>query len=881
MLGRAALAEDAVDAGATLVCQKVAGFLAPVDAPDHRKYAQNRDVDIHHLALDVTPDFKQRTVSVMTQLRFQGNAIPSSELRLDAVKLTVETVTATETIQAWQNTDQELVITFAKPIPSDRETTLTVRSRAEPRQGFYFRTPEMGYREGDGHFFTQGEAIEARHWYPCFDAPNDKFTSEITCRVPEGMKVFSNGRKVSEEKDPASGLVVVRWLQEQPHVNYLVSLLAGHFRTLEDHHGELPIAFHVPASDIDTAAGSFEKTKEALAFFEKETGVKYPWSKYDQICVNDFVAGGMENTSITTLTDGTLHTPDFKNLRSSEGLMAHELAHQWFGDLVTCKDWTHLWLNEGAATYYAHLFAGHVHGHDELLYGLLNDARSFLDAQNDIRPIADRTFGDPMQQFGYTAYQKGSWVLHMLRSQLGEDLYRRCIHTYLERHRFGNVVTEDLNRVIEELSGRSWDQFFDQWVYHAHHPELEVSYSWDELAKTARVSVRQIQKLGENVLLFNVPLTVRFRNGSKTEDRIVRVKSKEEDFRFPLSAAPEGVRIDPDFTLLAKVTFNPPTSMVLAQLADRSDVIGRILAVGHLGRAHDGDALTRLRGVLNDDPFYGVRVEASKTLRGIPTDAAFEALLASLKQDDARVRRQVVSDLAAFHRPRARQELLRIAEEEKNPDIRAAAVRGLGGYAGPEVRDLVLKLIGQDSYRNVLAEAAIAVMRDQDDPAYLPPLLESLARHEPAFTSWGYAGAIGTLAHLARNETNKEPYREFLVARVAHKKDAVRHAALRGLGTLGDGRVAPLLRSVAGVDKANPDRGVAESALNELNSRTKPTTSPRDVREELTELQKSNADLRREFDELKKRVDQRGGTNAVPAGKVSSPKPPKERSGHR
>ena len=213
-----------------LRCAKSLTFLAPIDSAEHRKYAPSREFDILHLIIDVTPDFKLRTVAGKTTIRFKPIAEPLDELRLDAVDLTVTSVTATETVRSFQITDRNLIVTFESPIPPDREVSVTIAHSAEPVKGLYFRTPEMGYKEGETHLFTQGEAIEARHWYPCFDSPNEKFTSEITCRVPEGMVVLSNGRLVSEEKDPATGLKAVRWLQDKPHVNYLISLVAGYFK---------------------------------------------------------------------------------------------------------------------------------------------------------------------------------------------------------------------------------------------------------------------------------------------------------------------------------------------------------------------------------------------------------------------------------------------------------------------------------------------------------------------------------------------------------------------------------------------------------------------------------------------------------------------------
>src|SRR5947209_4396154 len=184
-----------------LQCRKSASFLAPIDSPDYRKYAPDRDVDITHLALDVTPDFKARTVTGKALLKFKVNARPVQELHLDGVNLAVAAVSSSETIRPWQATENAVIVTFSKPIDAGKQFDVSIEYSAEPQAGLYFRTPEMGYKNGDTHLFSQGEEIEARNWYPCIDAPNMKFTSEITCHVPEDMTVISNGRLVSQDKD--------------------------------------------------------------------------------------------------------------------------------------------------------------------------------------------------------------------------------------------------------------------------------------------------------------------------------------------------------------------------------------------------------------------------------------------------------------------------------------------------------------------------------------------------------------------------------------------------------------------------------------------------------------------------------------------------------
>jgi len=522
--------------------------IAATAAPTiENKYAPDPKIDIRHLALDVTADFEKSAVRGAMTLTFAPIAQPLDELRLDAIDLTLEAVTCSEKLAGYQATDKEIIVTFAKPLPADHETTLTIRYTAQPVKGLYFRTPATGYPAAETHLWTQGESIEARHWYPCPDHPNAKFSSEVTCHVPAGMLVLSNGRKVSETTDPVTALVAVRWLQDKPHANYLLSLVAGYFTMLEDHYRNIPLRFYTPPSDAPQAALSFAPTKPAMEFYEHEIGRPYPWAQYGQVIVRDFTWGGMENTTLATLVDRTLHTADTENITSSEGLVAHELAHQWFGDLVTCKDWSQVWLNEGFATYYSFLFVAQQHGREEMLYNLFGSAQGIFEQSTNQpeRAMVFRRYDKPVEQFDYRAYPKGAWTLHMLRCQLGEAVYQRCIKTYLERHAYGTVVTEDLNAIIEELSGRSFDRFFDQWVYHPGMPILEVNSSWDEKTKLAKVSIHQAQA-GGNETLFHLPLLLRFKSKDGIVDRHVEITKASEDFYVPLAQSPDIVRVDPE-----------------------------------------------------------------------------------------------------------------------------------------------------------------------------------------------------------------------------------------------------------------------------------------------------------------------------------------------
>jgi len=384
-----------------------------------------------------------------------------------------------------------------------------------------------------------------------------------------------------------------------------------------------------------------------------------------------------------------------------------------------------------------------------------------------------------------------------------------------------------------------------------------------------------VQKLSADVLLFNVPLALRFKSKSGTANREITVKQLAEDFSLALPEAPEIVRFNPELALLAKITFAPPTTMLYAQLADPGDMIGRLLAVEQLGEKKDTQAIPRLKETLNSDPFYGVRIAASRALRAIGTDAAFEALLASVKQSDARVRRQVVSDLTSFYREASYAAALRVLQDEKNPDIQAVALRSLGGYFKPEVRELLLKYLSSDSDRNLLADTAIETLRAQDDPSYLPPLLACLRTNEARFTSWGFGRALETLARIARNEEKKETIREFLLGYVNDLKKRVQLSAIAALGTLGDVKAAAALEKFTTGAKDSPERGAAERALAALRETRKPATEPAALRNEVSELQKQTRELRKELDELKKKLEaapaKPGGTNTSKAKAAVKP----------
>lgn len=838
-------------------------------------YAPDRVVDVTHVAIDVTPDFAARAIEGSTTVEFTPIAEEVALVRLDAVDLEILAVTATCPVRAHHYDGRALTVSFAQPLAHGHRYAVTVAYRAQPAQGLYFRTPEMGYREEDCHLWTQGEPHEAPHWFVGFDYPNERFTSQVTCRVPPDMTVLSNGHKTAEHIDAPAGLKVVTWLQDTPHVNYLIALVAGRLKKIEGRYRDIPLGFYTPPSLIAYAEASFKDTADMLVFFEREIGVPYPWRTYNQVVVHDFAFGGMENTTLTVLNARTLHPEALEPVRSSQDLVAHELAHQWFGNLVTCKDWSHLWLNEGFATYYDALYDAHKNGKDAFLHHMYQSRNAYVRHMQCPAafetPIVHNLYADSEEQFDVRAYNKGGWVLHMLRAQLGTALYQRCITTYLQRHAQGAVVTEDLRRVLEELSGRTFDRFFDQWLYRGGHPRLRVTYAWDAGKSTARIGVTQTQPVSEKVRCFHFPATLRFTVGSRRIDHEVRIDRMHHDFDFALPQAPRIVRFDPELSLCAEVDFEKPVELLYAQLADRDDMIGRLRAAEALGSRRDRRAAEALAGALAGDGFWAVRSAAATALGAMRTDDAFQALAGAVTQPDARVRLEVLKALDGFWRPEVRAIASGLAVSDTHQDVRAAAIALLGRYHHTDTRTLLLECLRTPSFGHGIAAGAVKAMDLLDDVFFATPLMEALQRDAQGFASGDFADALRTLGRLARTLDDREYARVFLANHVNHPKEAVRIGACDALGALEDPMAASLLEALAREDPGDAVGQAAQQALGRIRA-PEPVGAEAmaRIREDLDALRAENADLRGMVEDLRARFqappqDPEGGEDDPPA----------------
>src|SRR5688572_16126141 len=470
----------------------------PFPLPGTRiRWSRDRKVDVKHIRLEVALDFKAKSVRGTATHAFVPILGNVESLELDCVDIAVKRVRMKGRPRplSFTNADGTLSVKFPRPLAAGRTAEISIEYSATPRRGLYFCGPDADYPARRVEAWTQGQDQDSRHWFPCFDYPNQKATTEVIATVPASMTALSNGRLVGKSVNRTKGTATFHWRQGIRHVSYLVTLVAGDYEAIRYRWRKVPMTVWAPRGMAADARRACDRTPRMMEFLSRFTGRPYPYEKYDQVFVQDFIFGGMENTTATTLTDTALLDRRIVLDHNMDSLVAHELAHQWFGDLLTCRDWSHAWLNEGFATYFDALYREHDLGRDEYLMNVLALRDNYFseDGGHYRRAIVNKRYRDPVELFDRHLYEKGALVLHMLRNLLGDDLFRRSIRRYVATHAEGSVETVDLRRAVEAETGLNLEYFFDQWVFKAGHPDIKATFAWDEKRSTAVVSVKQVQ----------------------------------------------------------------------------------------------------------------------------------------------------------------------------------------------------------------------------------------------------------------------------------------------------------------------------------------------------------------------------------------------------
>jgi aminopeptidase N len=754
-----------------------------------RQYERSRPFTVRHLFLDLELDVRRRSVSGSATLDIERVGEGVREIALDAVGFElgeVELESAGKFRRASHEYDGDrLVITGLGAVDRGR---IRIHYAATPKRGLYFLEPDAKVKSRPRQVWSQCEDEDARHWFPCLDKPHVKMTTELRVRAPAGWVVLSNGDRVETPKTRGRAAGVHHYRLDQPHPAYLVTLVAGEFAVVEDRPARLargrkvPVEYYVPDSRRGDAKRSFGDTPHMIEHFSKLLGVDFPFSRYSQVVVSDFFFGGMENTTATTLYEHALLDARATIDATTNDLVAHELAHQWFGDYVTCRDWSQAWLNEGFATYFEHLEREERLGRDEYDWGIGVDRDAYLDeARNHyVRPIVSRDYREPMDLFDRHLYEKGALVLHMLRRKLGDEVFFRGVRLYLERHAHGIAETNDLMRAFESVSGEALERFFDQWVYRPGHPELKVAIGWDD--ELLSVRVKQKQK-GTDVATFSFPLEVLVETRSgKREIHKKEVSEASDTLLVRLPERPAFVVFDPEQRVIASVTLEAPADMLRRQLAAAPSAYGRWSAAEALAKRDDLVTLRALGKTLADEKeAWMVRVEAARALGKSRSEAAFDALANATRARHPKVRRAVASALGGFRTPRAAKLLTGLASKDRSYLVGAEASRALGRTRQPGARKTLVALAKRRSWGDCFQTGALDGLANLRD--------EEAVRDVLAYTAYGHPtrgrrSAIHALATLADSRRTREHIEDLLGDREHH----VRVAAVDALASLADPR---------------------------------------------------------------------------------------------
>ncbi len=813
------------------------------------RYAPDRPARVQHIALDLSFDFSERILygRCSTTLTALGEKITYVEL--DAAALTIKKVaTPAGKRLRFDLAGSKLRVELERGLPAGRSATIVVDYEArQPRQGIYFVGPDEGYPKKPVQVWTQGQDEDAHYWFPCIDYPNAKATTEVKATVPADFFVLSNGVLVKTTADKRAKTKTYHWRMDVPHVTYLVTCVAGRFSEHTDDVEGIPVSYYVQPGREADGARSFSKTPKMVRFFGERLRYRYPYAKYAQIAVCDFIFGGMENTTATTQTDTTLHDARAHLDFSSDPLVAHELAHQWFGDLLTCKDWSHAWLNEGFATYFEALFREYDRGEDEFQYYRigLQDTYKREDRDHYRRSIVTNIYTEPVELFDRHLYEKGACVLHMMRAELGDALWWDCIARYVADNATRNVETIDLARAVEDVTGRNFAPFFDQWVMHAGHPDFEVTFEWEPDDRLAVITVSQLQHVDDQTPLFKVKVPVEFAlPGGAVERHDIEIDSVTQRFHFKLRAKPEAFVFDPRSDVLKTVRLRVPAEMLRRQLLGHDCVAARVEAARALAADSSIETVDALAQSLRDDRFWGVQAEAARALGRIRGERAFALLAAATRVKHPKARTAVAEALGEFRTDAACRALAPLARNDPSYHVEAAAAASIGKTHAKAAFDLLRKSLGKESWNDVVRCGALAGIGELGDVRAIPLCLEWTAYGKPTYARRAALAALGKIGE------GRKDVRDAVLALLDDRSFNVRMSAVAALEALHDVAAIPALETIAYSDvDGRLKRRCADAARSIREHAAKPAELAR-LRDDVAELKALNRTLLDRVDRL-------------------------------
>lgn len=539
-------------------------LITPTIAGENKSFNRERSFDVQHYTIRLNFDRVKKVVNNDSTIELKPLSGDFKTVELDTDNFNIESIKLESSgkFLTFNQSKGKLLVNLDRSYDIDDIIELRIKySVKNPKKGIYFvnAIKKRGKIIRHEQIWTQGEAEETHFWLPSFDSPNDKATTEQFITVNKGETVISNGELIEQTENP-NGTTTFHYKMSIPHSLYLTSFVVGTYEKITEQYKNIPLSYYVYPGQKSLVPKAFGKTKDMLRIFEELTGMDYPYNKYDQTIVANFQFGGMENITATTMADSEIMLARYSFAQGLvEDLVSHELAHSWFGNLVTCRNWSELWLNESFATFMEAAYREKMYGRLDYLNKIESDVNEYMvyaslneNKQSGLfNANANPKFDDLL--FTPIVYQKGGAVLHTLREEIGNDVFWKAINTYLNRHKFDNVETPDLKKVFEEASGKDLDIFFNQWVYGNKYPVLKVTQAYRQVSKELILTVSQTQTGNElTPAVFQIPLDVEISmNKSKKSEKLL-IKDREQVFKIPVESKPFKVEFDKDYKIPLK-----------------------------------------------------------------------------------------------------------------------------------------------------------------------------------------------------------------------------------------------------------------------------------------------------------------------------------------
>lgn len=528
-------------------------------------------------------------------------------------------------------------------------------------KGLYFINPDGKTKNKPTQIWTQGETESNSAWMITIDKPNQKSTQELTMTVPAKYVTLSNGLLTSQ-KNNRDGTRSDTWKMDQPHAPYLFFMGVGEYSIIKEKYKNKEVSYYVEKEYAPYAKGIFGATPDMMGYFSKILGVEFPWSKYAQFVGRDYVSGAMENTTATIHGEGAYQNArQLKDGNGWEETIAHELFHQWFGDLVTTESWSNLTVNESFANYSEYLWNEYRYGKDAADEHHFNDMNGYLMSNSDKKDLVRFHYQSREDMFDAVSYNKGGRILHMLRNLVGDSAFFKALNLYLTSRAYKTGEAHHLRLAFEDVTGKDLNWFWNQWYFGNGHPKLDVSYDFETQGQ-AKVTIKQTQKGGK---LFTLPIAVDvYENGKKTRHAIT-ITRQQETFSLPTSGTPDWINVDADKILLAEWKDNKSEDQYKAQWKYATTFKDRFDAIDYFA----AKKLPELANGLQDN-YHGIRI---KTINALSKS--------SMKND-----------------PTVLSTIEKLARTEKNKRLKAAAIGFLASLKSDSYKSLFEAALNDSSY---------------------------------------------------------------------------------------------------------------------------------------------------------------------------------------